>query len=143
MLRLLFLLSLFTFHISLFTFAQQPSRIELLHADVNEFDANINPNADRLLGHVSFKHENAIMTCDSAWLYKKENNLEAFGNVKINRGDSVTMTGRHLIYSGNTKQAQMFEDVVMTDGKMKLNTSKMDYNMTDDIGSYNDSAHIV
>jgi lipopolysaccharide export system protein LptA len=145
MFRAAVLFSLFTFlpPFAGFTFAQKPSRIELQHADVSEFDAAINPNADRLLGHVSFKHENAIMTCDSAYLYKKDNNMEAFGHVRINQGDTVTVTGKHLIYTGNTRFAQMFDDVEMTDRKMKLNTEKLDYNMNDDIASYTDSAHIV
>jgi lipopolysaccharide export system protein LptA len=123
--------------------AQKPSRIELLHADVSEFDSEVNPGADRLIGNVSFKHENAIMTCDSAYLYKEQNNLEAFGNVRINQGDTTTMTGRHLIYLGDTRLAQMFEDVEMKDKKMTLNTQRLDYNMETDVAYYTDSAHIV
>jgi len=134
---------IFNFQFSLFVFAQKPSRIELQHADVSEFDEAINPNADRLIGHVSFKHENAVMTCDSAYLYKKDNNMEAFGHVHINQGDTVSVTGKHLIYTGNTKFAQIFDEVEMTDRKMKLNTEKLDYNMNDDIASYTDSAHII
>lgn len=123
--------------------AQKPSRIELLHADVSEFDSDINPGADRLIGKVAFKHENAVMTCDSAYLYKAENNLEAFGNVRINQGDTTTMTGKHLIYLGDTRLAQMFDDVEMRDRKMVLNTQRLDYNMETDIAYYTDSAHIV
>ncbi len=139
-----FIRLLFTFFLfSIYAFAQKPSRIELVHADVNEFDEAINKNADRLLGNVTFKHENAIMTCDSAYLYKQENNLEAFGHVRINQGDTTTITGRHLIYLGDTRLAQMFDDVEMKDRNMTLNTSRLDYNMQDDIASYADSAHII
>jgi len=127
----------------LFLFAQKPSRIELLHADVSEFDNSINAGADRLIGHVAFKHENAVMTCDSAYLYKEQNNLEAFGHVRINQGDTTTMTGKHLIYLGDIRLAQMFEDVEMRDRKMILNTQRLDYNMETDVAYYTDSAHIV
>jgi lipopolysaccharide export system protein LptA len=131
------------FFVSINSFAQEKNRIELIHADVDEYDQELHPDADRLIGNVMFKHNNAVMTCDSAYLNKKANKLEAFGNVRINQGDTVTMTGRHLFYDGNTRQAQMFDNVEMRDRKMVLNTSRMDYNMDLDIASYNDSAHIV
>src|SRR5262245_41237985 len=86
--------------------AQKPSRIELVHADVSEFDSDINPGADRLIGKVVFRHENAVMSCDSAYLYKEANTLEAFGKVHIRQGDSLTMTGKHLIYLGDSRLAQ-------------------------------------
>src|SRR5262245_11984976 len=122
-----------------FAMAQKPSRIELVHADVSEFDNEINPGADRLLGKVVFRHENAIMSCDSAYLYKEANTLEAFGHVRINQGDSLTMTGKHLIYLGDSRLAQMFEDVEMRDRKMTLNTQRLDYNMETDVAYYLDS----
>src|SRR5436190_14768313 len=102
------LISFFSF--SFFCEGQKPSRIELVHADVSEFDSEINPNNDRLIGHVEFRHEHAVMTCDSAYMNQKENNLEAFGNVRINQGDTTTLTGRHLLYFGDTRLAQMFDD---------------------------------
>jgi lipopolysaccharide export system protein LptA len=125
-----------------YLFAQKPSRIELVHADVSEFDNEINPGADRLLGKVVFRHENAIMSCDSAYLYKEANTLEAFGNVRINQGDSLTMTGKHMIYLGDSRLAQMYESVEMRDRDMTLNTERMDYNMETDVAFYTDSAHI-
>src|SRR5688500_11349435 len=89
--------------LSLIANAQRPSRIELMHADVSEFDSDVHPGADRLIGKVAFRHENAVMTCDSAYLFKEANNLEAFGNVRITQGDSLTMTGQHLIYLGDSR----------------------------------------
>jgi hypothetical protein len=56
-------------------YSQEPKKIELLNADVSEFDQSINAKATRLLGNVAFKHENAIMHCDSAYLYQDENRL--------------------------------------------------------------------
>jgi len=134
---------LFIFLLPSYLLAQKPSRIELVHADVSEFDSEINPGADRLLGHVVFRHENATMSCDSAYLYKSANTLEAFGDVRINQGDSVTMKGKHLIYLGDTRLAQVFDDVVMSDREMVLNTQRLDYNMETDVAYYTDSAHIV
>lgn len=124
-------------------FAQNIQRIELVNADVSEFDESINAKATRLLGKVVFKHENTLMYCDSAYMYREENRIEAFSNVRINQGDTLQMTGKRLDYDGNTKLAAIFEDVIMKDRKTILNTSQLDYDMNRELASYHDSAHIV
>ncbi len=123
--------------------AQQKEKIELLNADVSEFDESLNANATRLIGHVIFRHQNALMNCDSAYLYRNENRIEAFNNVRINQGDTLILTGKRLLYNGDTKMAQVFDDVVMTDRKMTLRTSRLDYDMFNDIAFYTDSGNIV
>lgn len=124
-------------------FSQPAEKIELLNADVSEFDQSLNAKATRLIGNVAFKHENAIMHCDSAYLYRDENRLEAFQNVRITQGDTLTLTGKRLLYDGNTRMAQVFENVVLSDKRMTLRTSQLDYDMATDIASYRDSANIV
>lgn len=122
---------------------QKPEKIELVNADVSEFDQELNANATRLLGNVIFRHQNATMYCDSAYLYRNENRIEAFNNIRIKQGDSLDLTGKRLLYNGDTKMAQVFDDVVMKDRRMTLNTSRLDYDMNSDIAFYTDSGHIV
>jgi lipopolysaccharide export system protein LptA len=119
------------------------SQIELMHADFADFDQAVSSEIQRLVGNVSFRHENAIMNCDSAYMNKVKNSLEAFSHVRITKGDSLTLTGKRLLYNGNTEQAEIFEDVIMSDKKMTLTTSHLNYDMNLDIASYSDSAHIV
>jgi lipopolysaccharide export system protein LptA len=121
---------------------QSTSKIELEHADISEFGERETGGADRLSGNVVFKHEEALMYCDTAYLYRKENRLDAYGNVRIEKGGFSVSTLR-MQYSGNTKLAQLFNNVVLKDGNMTMNTSRLDYNMQDDISYYTDSAHIV
>jgi lipopolysaccharide export system protein LptA len=123
--------------------AQEIKKIELLNADVSEFDESINSKATRLLGNVKFKHENVIMTCDSAYLYRDDNQLEAFNNIRITQGDTMTLTGKRLFYNGNTRLANVYENVVLKDRKMTLNTEQLDYNMAENLASYNQGATIV
>jgi len=125
------------------TFGQESKRIELLNADVSEFDQDVNPRATRLIGHVKFKHENVVMTCDSAYLYREDNKLEAFNNIRITQGDTLTLTGRRLIYSGNSSLANVYEDVVLKDRKMTLTTDQLDYDMSQNLASYREGAKIV
>lgn len=124
-------------------FAQQPTRIELLNADVSEFDESLEANALRLIGNVAFRHEGATMQCDSAYLYRDDNRLEAFSRINMRQGDSLQLRGKHLYYDGNTKIAQVFEDVVLSDGRMTLHTRQLDYNLGTEIASYTDSAMIL
>lgn len=123
--------------------SQKTTQIELLHADYADFDQAVSSEIQRLIGTVSFQHQHATMYCDSAYLNKVKNSLEAFGHVRIVQGDSITLKGKRLFYDGNTQLAQVFDDVVMTDRKMTLNTLRLNYDMNRDIASYSDSAHIV
>ena len=66
----------------------QEGRIEILNADRGEFDAQIAPGAQRLKGNVRFRHRDAIMSCDSAYLYQDQR-VEAFGHVTIDQGDTL------------------------------------------------------
>ncbi len=121
----------------------QVRKIELLNADVSEFDQSVNSRATRLIGNVMFKHENAVMRCDSAYLYRDENRMEAYNNVHISQGDSMTLTGNKLIYSGNTSTAQVYENVVLSNRTMKLFTTQLDYRMNDETAYYTQGARIV
>ena len=45
------------------------------------------------------------MYCDKAILYKDQNFIEAFNNVKMNQGDSIHMNSKYIEYSGKTQLA--------------------------------------
>ena len=136
-------LNLLLFLICSSAFSQKTGKIEIVHADVSEFDQALNAKATRLIGNVVFKHQNAFMYCDSAYLFRDENRLEAYNNIRVTQGDSITLTGKQLNYDGNSKVAHVIENVVMSDRRMTLNTSQLDYNLENDVASYSDSAHIV
>ena len=76
---------------------------------------------DRLLGNVILTQNKTTIYCDSAYLFKKRNFVEAFGKVRITEGDSIVITGKKLEYDGNTKKAKLRNDVVFT----KLATSTL------------------
>lgn len=137
----IFLLAVLCF-ISVSLQAQQQAKIEILQSNSLEFDDKISKDAQRLIGNVIFKHKDALMYCDSAYFYSEANNLDAFGNVKITQGDTLTLTGKKLFYKGNDQIATVTQDVMMNDRKMTLNTEQLDYNMKESVAYYTDSAHI-
>jgi lipopolysaccharide assembly outer membrane protein LptD (OstA) len=79
------------------------TRIKLKQAD--HLASSRNPTTiDRIRGNVVFIHDSTTIHCDSAWFNRKENSIEAFGNVRIQIGND-TMTGTRLKYDGNTNKA--------------------------------------
>ena len=130
-----FLFTLFFFHFSIFSCAQEKKKIELKRADVLEYDESIGDGARRLIGNVQFEHEGTLMDCDSAYLYSN-NSLDAFGNVYINKGDTMFMWCDKLFYDGNTKKARAQENVKMDDGEMVLESNIVHYDLETDIANY-------
>lgn len=117
-------------------------KIELRHADVLEYDESLGHKARRLIGHVAFEHEGALMFCDSAYLYAN-NSLEAFSNVHINKGDSIRLWCAKLNYNGDTELAKARKDVKLEDRKMTVTSQALDYDMARDQAWYLNNGKIV
>ena len=56
--------------------------VYLLNADLIRFDSYINPDAQRLMGNVVFRHDSMYMYCDSALFYQDRNSFDAYHNVR-------------------------------------------------------------
>lgn len=122
---------------------KKPTKVELLHANTLEYDERIAPQTRRLIGDVKFKHDDAIMDCDSAYMYSITNSLDAFGNVHVLQADTVNMWGDVLNYDGNTKIAIVTGNVILDDGKMRLTTDRLVYDMNKKLGRYTTGGKIV
>ncbi|MEM6643016.1 MAG: OstA-like protein [Bacteroidota bacterium] len=116
------------------TYAQDGDRIKYKADKLFEFRKK-GQKIRRLVGNVVFVQETSTMYCDSSLYYVKENVMEAFGRVKI-IDDSVTITSRKLIYDGDTRDANLRDNVVYTKGEQKLVTNFLDYNMDTEVGNY-------
>lgn len=106
----------------------QTKKIELVRANTLKFDKKLGIDAQRILGNVQFKHEGAMMYCDSAYLYNESNSLDAFGHVRIVQGDTLTLLSDKLFYNGNTQLVKVRDHVTLQDQDMKLTTHTLDYN---------------
>ncbi len=129
-------------NVSLLAQQVKPNEIEILHADFMDFNKK-ETKAQRLKGNVQFKHNNAIMNCDSAYFFTEDNLIDAYGHIHINQGDTLHLYGNTLKYDGNTKLAQVRDNVKLIDQKSTLTTNYLDYNMKDDIGYYINGGKIV
>lgn len=120
------------------------TRIYMEHADSTIFEKDMNPDIHLLMGNVVFRHDSTFMYCDSAYLYNESNSLEAFGQVRIEQGDTLFIYGDFLKYEGNIQLAQMRENVRMVNNdEVTLFTDFLDYDRIKNIGYYFNGGMIV
>ena len=103
------------------------SRVHLEHADVLHFDQRLNPDATILNGKVHFTHEGARLYCDSAYFYEASNSFEAFGNVKMYQGDTLSLFSDYAYYDGNEQIGRARYNVVLKHRKTVLYTDSLDF----------------
>jgi len=138
-----FLLHILLVILSITLNAQTSKKIEILNADNTFANANKHPDYWRLIGNVSFKHNNAIMNCDSAYHYATDDKMRAFGKIRINQGDSITLIGKTLTYFGKKDNADINGNVVLIDKHMTLKTEQILYNLKTNVASYPTAGTII
>jgi len=121
--------------------AQTKKKVEILHCDVLAGNERIVANAQRLLGNINIRVDGALMWCDSLYSYTN-NMIDAFGNVHIVRGDTLNMYADFIHYDGDTKLAKARRNVRLIDKQVTLTTDSLDYNMMNDLASYNYSGTV-
>lgn len=122
------------------SFAQRKKeRIKLIETGVNgalEKVKRSGKSVQKISGsNVIFQQENTFYYTKEAYFDKKNNQLEAIGNVRI-VSDSINITGNQLFYDGKTKVAQLRGNVVLVDKQMTLYTDNLDYNMANNTADY-------
>ncbi|MFL5729793.1 MAG: OstA-like protein, partial [Cytophagaceae bacterium] len=126
-----------------FSIGKKKDKIKLEHANELEGAPRNGEKVNILRGNVAFSQKGALMYCDSAYHYKKRNSIDAFGNVRINQGDSITLTGNTLNYNGDSKLAIVKGNVVLKDRKMTLTTDALNYDMRNKLASYNTGGKMI
>jgi len=110
--------------------------IQLRKARRGIYDKTLGDNAQRLIGDVEVEHDGSILWCDSAYLYGDRNSMDAFGHVHIQMNDTLHLYGDKLYYDGNTRIAEMHQNVKLIDKKLTLYTDELTYKRNEKIGEY-------
>ena len=120
--------------------AQGESKVSLVfleHSETLSFDEKRLPDVQILKGEVRFRHDSALMYCDSAYFFEKENSLHAFGHVHLLQGDSIEGCGDVLYYNGNTKMARFRKHVkLIHNDATTLTTDSLNYDRARNIAYY-------
>ena len=111
-------------------------KVYLLHADSLTFDAAMSADYRVLHGNVQFRKDSMYMYCDSAYFYEKSNSLDAFGNVRMEQGDTLFIYGDALYYNGVEQLAELRDNVRMINRNVTLFTDSLNYDMVDNLGYY-------
>ncbi len=121
-----------------------PSRqIYLLRANTLDFDEKVSGEFQVLRGDVRFRQDSSYMYCDSAYFYEKSNSLDAFGNVRMEQGDTLFVYGDVLYYNGNEGLARLRDNVRMINRDVTLTTDSLNYDRFTNVGYYFDGGVIT
>lgn len=123
--------------------AQQSHKIKLIQADVMSYNKALGEDVQRIIGNAVFEHDGAYLYCDSAHLNNKNNNMKAYSRVHIKMSDTLNLYGDSLYYSGDTKIAEVFDNVKLIDNNTILTTNKLVYDRNTGIAFYLTNGHIV
>ena len=112
------------------------SYVHLLHTDVTRFDEAVDPDAWILVGNVNFRRDSMYMYCDSAHYYQKQNSFLAFGNVRMEQGDTLFLYGDYLDFDGVANIARVRKNVRLIDKDIVLETDSLDYDRNRNLGYF-------
>lgn len=116
--------------------AGRDSLVYLLHADRLHYDQYNRPGVQIVNGHVAFRHAGAYLYCDSAYFFPQTNSFQAFGNVRMFQGDTLSLRSRRLYYEGSEMLAEAREDVILKHRRSILKTDSLNYDRVYDIGYF-------
>lgn len=116
--------------------AEDSSKVVLDYADSLLFDQRINPDYQILKGNVRFHRGGMLMFCDSAYFYDKTNSMDAFGNVRMEQGDTLFAFSDVMYYDGIYEEAQLRHNVILQNRDVILLTDSLNYELGPNVGYY-------
>lgn len=122
----------------------QSDKVFLEYADRLHYEENpMNPHEEQyqvLNGNVKLRKGGMHMYCDSAYVYEATNSFEAFGNVRMEQGDTLFVYADYLDYDGIDEEAILYADagkkVRLKNRDVTLTTDVFHYDMLNEIGFY-------
>lgn len=123
--------------------AEDSKKVVLDYADSLMFDQRINPDYQILKGNVKFHRGGMLMFCDSAYFYDKTNSMDAFGNVRMEQGDTLFVFSDLMYYDGIEEEARLRSNVILQNRDVTLITDSLNYELEPNVGYYFTGGRIV
>lgn len=122
----------------------QRDKVFLEHADRLHYNEQADMPAEEqyqvLTGNVRFRKEGMYMYCDSAFFYDAINSVDAYGNVRMEQGDTLFVYADELDYDGVDEVAVLYaypgKKVRLINRDVQLETDVFNYDMAQDFGYY-------
>lgn len=125
---------------------EQTDKVFLEHADVLHYEKQTGFGDEPveqyqvLTGNVKMRKGGMFMYCDSAYFYEDSNSMDAFGNVRMEQGDTLFVYADELNYDGEIELAVLYANpgkkVRLINRDVKLETDIFNYDMAQDVGYY-------
>ncbi len=117
------------------------SKIKVESSVTGEYFLRDGHYVQRLSEKVRLRQDSTLVFCDVALI--DQNNATLVGDVLIEQGDSVRIYGDSAFYNGDTRQADIFGNVVLINGKQELFTSRLHYDLNTKIATYTTGATLT
>ncbi len=129
----------------------QADKVFLEYADRLSFKEDpMQSNEDQyqiVSGNVRLRKGGMFMYCDSAYFYEAINSVEAFGNVRMEQGDTLFVYGDYLDYDGIEQMATLYADmgkkVRLRNREVTLLTDVFHYDMVGGVGYYDVGGEMI
>lgn len=90
-----------------------------------------------LTGDVRFRKQGMLMYCDSAHFFPESESFDAFGNVRMEQGDTLFVYADSMHYRSDSQKAVLFgEPVRMINNNVELQTEEFTYDLYYEYGYY-------
>lgn len=122
-------------------------RVFLEKADRLSMDEAVSTDYQVVSGNVMFRKGGMFMYCDSAHFYDVTGSMEAFGNVKMEQGDTLFVYADHLDYNAENELAVFYGDgdrpVRLINRDVQLETYIFNYDLAANLGYYDNHGTII
>lgn len=122
---------------------QQGKKIIVENSDFVDRDQNEIPGATVFTGNVRVLYNGVKINCNKAYYFDKENYIKAFGNVRINQGDTITLNSKYAEYDGQKELAFATGDVFLRSPESTLTTDTIYFDKKSQMAFYNSYGTIV
>lgn len=116
--------------------------LEILHADRLVFQKKDSSELQIAVGQVQLQQGTSLFFCDSCVLDQSGNLFEAWGAVRLIEKDTTDIRARHLRYLIDKRIAYLDGNVRLSDGKGKLQTPSLEYDLNSDVGIYREGGTV-
>lgn len=121
-------------------------RVFLERADKLYMDERVSSDYQVVTGNVLFRKGGMYMYCDSALFFETTGSLNAYGNVKMEQGDTLFVYADQLEYDGEADHATFYgagaDPVRLINRDVQLTTYVFDYDMGLNLGYYENQGTI-
>ena len=96
----------------------------------------------RLLGNIHITFQSNVIYCDSASYFEKASVLKMYGNVHLNKKDTLNLYCDSLHYDSKTRKAKLWGNVRIRDRDYKITTDSLDFDSKNDVAIYRNGGRI-